>query len=135
MVFAYPCQSRKSKNYNPDRDIHIFHEQIQLENEVTTAITPAIEVVGLLVNATKPASGITLTTIRQRETWFRLGFSGASVRDVGVGFAFSTILTLGVGFGAALALPVPTIPIPVISPTESRTESSFSRTATLFPVT
>lgn len=49
-----------------------------------------------------------------------------------MGFGFITLLALGVGFdfGAALALAVPTIPIPVMSPTESITESSFLRTAT-----
>ena len=135
MIFAYPCQSRKGKSYNPHHDIHIFHEQIQLENDVTTAVTPEVVVVGLLVVATKTTSGITLATIRQREIWFRVGFSGTNVRDVGVGFAFSTVLALGVGFGAAFALPVPTTPIPVMSPTESITETSFLRTATFFPVT
>jgi len=135
VVFAYPCQSRKGKSCNPHHDIHIFHEQIQFENEVTTAATPEVGVVGLLVVATKTTSGITVATIRQREMCFRVGFSGVNVKDPGVGFAFSTVLLLGVGFGAALALSVPTIPIPVMSPTESITESSFLFTATFIPMT
>jgi len=53
------------------------------------------------------------------------GFGRTTVRDVGAGVSFCAELGFGLGFGAALALPTPTIPTPVMSPTESITDSTF----------